>query len=99
MADKKKTKEIRYVNNVLKTDGGRIMGIGTAEIKGYNVVTKVSIEYLERAIKIIKTLHEGEGGISIDVAIAGNFPLIIGEYDEETNSIAGVIIAPRVESK
>jgi len=92
-------KSCRYTNKILETDELRVIGIGTAEIKGYSVITKLSLDYLERAIKIVKELHKGEIGITIDIALGGDSPLVIGEYNEKTSAIAGVIIAPRVESK
>jgi len=94
-----KEKDFRIVNEILETDECVIAGIGTAEIKGYNVVTKVSLDYLERAIRVIKALHKGEKDITIDIAITDKSPLVIGEYNEDTNSIAGVLIAPRIEPK
>lgn len=94
-----KEKELRIVNEILETDKYVIAGIGTAEIKGYNVVTKISLDYLERAIRVIKALHKGEKDIVIDIAIAGDSPLVIGEYNKDTKSIAGVMIAPRIEPK
>jgi len=93
-----KDKEIKYVNEALETDRSRVMGIGTAEIKGYSVV-KISIDYLERAIKMLKLLHKGELNPSVDIAVADDLPLIIGEYCKETSSIAGIAIAPKIESK
>jgi len=93
-----KDKEFEYINGVLETDGSRIMGIGTAGIKGYSVV-KISIDYLERAIKMLKLLHKGESNPAVDIAVADDLPLIIGKYSRETNSIAGIAIAPKIESE
>ncbi len=90
-------KEFKIMNNVLEADGNGIMGIGTAKVGGYSVVMRVSMDYLERAIKIIKTLHKGEREITVDIAVTDDYPMIIGEYDKKTKSIAGVILAPRVK--
>ena len=89
-------KDFKVVNEVLETDGCRVMGLGLAKIEGYSVVVNVSLDYLERAVKVLKVLHKGEKDANVDIAITRDHPLIIGEYNKETGTIAGIVLAPRI---
>jgi len=89
-------KDFKVVNNVLETDGYRVAGIGAANVEGYNIVVRVSLDYLERAVKVLKVLHKGEKDANVDIAVTGDYPLIIGEYDKDTGTIAGIVLAPRI---
>jgi len=41
-------------------------------------------------------LHKGEKDANVDIAVTRDCPLIIGEYNKETGTIAGVVLAPRI---
>jgi len=92
-------KEFKPLNRVIETDECAIVGIGAFELKGYSVLVSVSVDYLKRAIKIIEELHKGEKDISVDLAIAKGYPLVIGGYNREEGKISGIAIAPRVDEE
>ena len=93
----KDKKDFKIVNEVLETDGCRIAGIGTVKIGGYDVVVGVSLDYLERAVKVLRALHKGErNDIKVDIAVTRDYPVVIGEYNKDTGTIAGVVLAPRI---
>jgi len=93
------SKEFKPLNKVIETDECVIAGIGAFELKGYSVVMSVSLDYLKRAIKMIEILHKGEKDVSIDIAIAEDYPLIIGKYNKKNRKMSGIVIAPRVENE
>jgi len=92
--NKKRKVEIK-ICEIVATNELAITGIGTAKLKGYYVVTQVLLKELQRALDILKALHKGEEDPYVDIAIAGDYPLVIGHFSKKDNAIAGVLIAPK----
>lgn len=90
-----KKKAMEIVCSTLETDELEIMGIGTARLKGYSVITRVPLKELQKAINILKALHSDEENPAVDIAIADDYPLCLGTFNKKNNTIAGVLIAPR----
>ena len=77
------------------TNKERTIGIGSAKIEGILIKSKYSIELLENAFKIIKKL----GNDTANVIISEDWPIGIGNYDEETKLFSGVFVAPRMDDE
>ena len=100
-----KNNDIPYNIEVTCMDEANVMGIGSVEI--LNPVefkfSKVSINYLKRAIKILEeiTCHDDPKAKrdSVVLGIGENHPLLSGDIKKRAgeNKFSGVIIAPRVE--
>jgi len=85
-----KIKEIDFCMNKSNT-----IAIGSVKLEGDWKVVKIDISYLEKAIKVHKSLEKENRGLS--VALTNDNVFIIGNFDKEKQTIAGVFIAPRTE--
>ena len=89
--------------NIHEVDSADVMGIGSGEVTDGWIGVKISINYLERALKIIKTLNdEGKkNSTSVTLAWTNDQPVIIGNFQDSFNvkkqskKWSGVILAPR----
>jgi len=99
--DEIKTKSDKFVPQVSCTDECNVMGLGSVEINSdWNSVI-ISIDFLERAIGIMKKVtysnKKNAKRESVVLAITKNYPLLIGDIKD--NMFSGVIIAPRMETE
>ena len=81
------------------TEPANMVGILGSKVGGVFVRTRVKIEYLEKILKIIKDMNNIENKTEdnvIDICIADDFPLLLGNYDKEKNKFIGFVVAPRV---
>ena len=87
----------------MHTDPAMIMAFGSAKISGYATVVNVPLDYFESAIRIFKEMDKSSKSLSmqkyqyIAIAVATDYPLMMGTYDKEKKEIAGIFIAPKVE--
>ncbi len=65
-------------------------GVGSAELSGDWFKSTYSVDLLEKAIKVIKTLGEDK----VDLLYTKDYPLILGKVKEGVAS--GVFLSPRV---
>jgi hypothetical protein len=100
---KKKTNETKTTETkiigieCLTLTPDKIMGMGSVKLTGDWKAVKVSVEYLENALKSLKALSTTkEPRHSVVLVIANNMPLGVGDISEG-NNFAGVLIAPRNE--
>jgi len=80
-------------------DEANVMALGHFKIDGGFIATKISISYLEKAIKILKQMSLNKNSYSGDylsLAYKKDFPMIIGRINDDGEAI-GIVIAPRVD--
>lgn len=78
-------------------DQHKVMAIGTATLGGEWIRSRIDYRYVERALKILRTLNE-DADFGIDFVFSNDQPIIIGRVSEDHKSVTGVIIAPRIEN-
>lgn len=76
-------------------DNCGIMAMGNVKLDGKWSVVKVTIAYLEKSLKIMKLMETNKERDSITIAVGTDYPLCIGEINDN-NMFSGVVIAPRV---
>jgi len=76
-------------------DACNVIAIGNVTINDNWRATKVSLELLRRAVKIVDELRTDEG--SVTVAITKDYPLLMGAVKD--SEFSGVVIAPRVSNE
>jgi len=74
-------------------DDERVIGIGSAKLKGKWVGTKVSIELLKKILMGLEYLGMNE----IVLYFSDDMPVCIGNVDKEKGIINGVFLAPIVD--
>lgn len=75
------------------TDPACVMALGSVEVSPNYFKVNLSLNYLEKALKIIKELDK----VTVHICMAKDSPICIGNYDEDKNICSGVVLAPRVE--
>lgn len=75
-------------------DNKNVMGIGSADLSGEWFKSRYSIEYLEKALKMLKVMEIE----IVDLIVAKDYPVLIGKVDKDNGKFAGFVIAPRVGS-
>lgn len=97
--EKAKQKEQKF--SVIKPyglcDPDHVMAMGTVQLGSNGVkATRVSYDYLNHAIKIIKEI----GCDYVTLAIVDeDLPLIIGREIDEDNKLSGIVMAPRIKNE
>ena len=87
----------------IMSDPLNIVGLGAIELdNNWMIRTKVSLDFLKKAISIIKKFNDISYKSSpdmdtIDIAISHESPLMLGRYDENKKKFVGIIIAPRLD--
>ena len=87
----------------IMSDPLNIVGLGAIELdNNWMIRTKVSLDFLKKAISIIKKFNDISYKSSpdmdtIDIAISDESPLMLGRYDEDKKKFVGIIIAPRLD--
>jgi len=76
-------------------DAANVMAMGSCNMTGDWVETKIDFNYLESIIKAFKVLGIKE---SISLVWSKDLPVGIGRVNDE-GSFNGIILAPRVESE
>jgi len=79
------------------TDEATVMGMGSCKLAGDWKVVKISIDYLERAIKALKLMTYDKKREAVVIAVSKDYPLCLGDIKQD--KFSGIIIAPRVESE
>lgn len=74
-------------------DESLVMMLGSCKLEGNWVRTRVSVNYLKRAVKMMEQMHE-----SVDIVFANDMPIVFGRINEKTGEANGLVIAPRVEN-
>ena len=96
--EKIKQKESKF--SVIKPYGladlAHVMAMGTVQLDSNSKATRISYDYLNHAIKIIKEMGCDEVVIAI---ISEEEPIIIGREIDENNRLSGLIIAPIVKEE
>jgi hypothetical protein len=93
---KKQEFKILSENSVMM-DEANVLGIGAFQLSSDCVATRISVEYLEKVIKCLKTMSLRKEGLeTIEIAWAKDFPAIIGTRNDK-GLISGFVIAPRIE--
>jgi hypothetical protein len=79
-------------------DECNVLALGFVQIGEGYVAVKLSVEYLERVIKCLKSMScdPKKGLDSITLAWAHNFPAVIGRPNDK-GEICGFVIAPQVD--
>jgi len=74
----------------------RVMGIGKFLIKDEDMwqITTVSLEFLERVVKMLKICNPDKKNAYVDIAISRDTPLLVGRYDPQRKMVAGIVLAP-----
>ena len=75
-----------------------VLAMGTAELKNDWVATSMSIDYLEKIIKIFKTFSITKDAGSTSIAWTKDYPVCFGKLSPDKKFIHGLILAPRVEN-
>jgi len=74
------------------TNDDSVMALGILKLSDKYRVVRIGVEYLQKAVKIAKEM----GSPSVDIAVANDMPFALGEYDEDKNEVAGILIAPKI---
>jgi len=76
-----------------------IVGVGTLKTKGDIKITKVSLDILKKTINVFENFNKIAGGRAenIYIGVSNDFPLLIGNYEEDNDKFKGFVIAPRVD--
>ena len=88
----KKNKGMELIRDCNMIDGPSQAAIGVVELGDDSVVTKISIENLQKAIKFMEFCDVD----SMSFAWTKDFPLCIGKVNGD--KLTGYIIAPRVDT-
>lgn len=68
------------------------IGVGSLHLnRDFYTITRVSLEFLEKAVRFCKSLDKN----SFLVGVGQDIPLIIGDFDNHNKQIIGFVIAPR----
>jgi hypothetical protein len=78
------------------TDEATAMGMGSCVLSGNWKTVKVSIDYLEKAIKALRLMTYDKKRESLYLAVTKDYPLCLG--DIKGDKFSGIIIAPRIDS-
>lgn len=76
-------------------DPANISCLGTCMIGNGYVYTRLSMDYLKRAVDIMELIYNSSNSESVCLAWGKGFPAVIGKIDKEGKNVLGVIIAPR----
>ncbi len=98
---KKELEDLKKKVEVFTLQGGNVMdkafcmALGSAQLDIYKYrKSKVAIDYLKLAVESLSKINDTA---VLDIAIGNDLPICIGTYDGKTNTITGIIIAPRVD--
>jgi len=74
-----------------------IVAIGTLKAKGIFKIIGVDLGILKKVMKLVEDFNGVSGGHidRIDIGLTDDFPLLIGNYDKETDKFKGFVIAPK----
>ena len=78
-------------------DEANVMGMGSCKLNGDWKVVKISVDYLERAIKALKLITYDKSRESLVIAVSKDYPLCLG--DIKGNKFSGIVIAPRIDNE
>lgn len=76
-------------------DPSNVFGLGTAQLTGEWVSSRISLDLLKRALTILEKL----GNNSVDIVFTKDHPVIFGTLEANKQKVSGVIMAPRVDEK
>jgi len=78
-------------------DEANVLGIGCVQVgEGFHSV-RLSVEYLEKIVKLLKQFSLRSKGLEkIDIVWTKDYPCIIGRLGKE-NKVSGFILAPVIE--
>lgn len=98
---KKQDSTFRLMERQALMDEANVMAITIAELKGEWFASHYSIEFLEKALKIIRLLSifpesKKNKNQSVDIVCSKDYPLMIGRLNRENGRVTGICIAPRV---
>jgi hypothetical protein len=74
-------------------DNTNSIGLGSSELSGTWVKTSISIEFMQRVVAALKNLKID----TVHMVFANDYPVVFGSFNEKTNVVSGIIVAPRVE--
>ncbi len=83
----------KFVADVF-ADPSFVMGIGAMHVTNDYVVSRFSLEYLKKAVKIAEEM----GQDSLDFCVAKDKIIGLGKYDRKKKICSGIVVAPRIES-
>src|SRR3990167_5276042 len=89
--------KFKLVVKEMMLDEANVLGIGSVEVQGDYHAVRLSAEYLEKIVKLLKQFSLSKQGFDkIDIVWADKYPCIIGRVGEN-NMVSGFILAPIVE--
>lgn len=81
----------------IHNDDNNVLGVGKCKLQGEWIRTKVSINLLQRALKVLQILDYENKDASVSLVWTKDYPLILGTVNEKKMEVTGVILAPRKE--
>jgi len=83
---------LKLFSRELISDECNVMCLGSLELKGTWISSRLTFAYLEKAVKILKELKPE----SVDIIFGNDYPVILGKLDKKECKASGIVIAPRV---